>query len=380
MRKKIRFIHWSDSHLGFFRFNKSNSQGINQRMMDFQDSFVKSVDHIIERKPDFTIHSGDIFETPYPPNRSRKLVNEQLKRLDDSNIPTIVLSGTHELPRTKKDIHVFKLITGLKNIYMVTEPEKVELNINGQLICIYCVPYSTNFSEMEHWFLDTVAEEKDPNAYNFLVLHADVAGVAQLEHGINIIRLPNDIGEKFDYVALGHFHTYHPWCGKDNVIYAGSTDKKNFDEGDEDKYIHEVILNDGKVKVENIKLDVRPVHRFTVDLTEYKDVGLAEDAIRKLKSKIKDGSVVQVILRASFELYKSLNLKSAYDWFPQVLYVETPWEELVIAQQKDIMALNVAGNLVNEWKVFLNVKDEDRVMKKWLAEKGEEKLKLIIGE
>lgn len=379
-RKPVRFIHWSDTHLGYFRFNKSNSEGINQRMIDFQNSFMQCVDFIISKKPDFTIHSGDIFDSPYPPNRSRKIVNEGLKKLSSHNIPTIVLSGTHDVPKTKRDMHVFRLIDH-DNIYMVMGPDKIEIKIGDQAVCVYCIPYSTNFNEMEGWFLDTVAEEKDSDAYNIITLHCDVAGVSQLEHGINVLKMPNDIDKKFDYVALGHFHTYHPWQGKNNVIYAGSTDKKNFDENEEDKYIHEVVMDGKDIKIENIKIDVRPVQRFTVDLSECKDTILAEGEIKSsLKNKIKDSSIVEITIRAPFELYKTINLKAVYDWFPKAFWIETPWEEMAVPKQDGNMALNLKGNLSNEWMIFLNTKEEGKETKKWLFEKGKEKIDRIIGE
>src|SRR3989344_4916143 len=181
-RGKINFIHWSDSHLGYFRFGRTDVAGVNQRMLDFHDAFNKSVDLIIKAKPDFTIHSGDLFESYHPPNRSRDIAIDALEKLNEAGVPTIILSGTHDIPKIKRDTHVFDSVTRhqLKNIYMVKAPDKIDLTFGDERVAIYCVPYSPNFEEMKAWFIDTVSESKGEDAFNILVLHCDIAGAFKI--------------------------------------------------------------------------------------------------------------------------------------------------------------------------------------------------------
>ncbi len=67
----MRLIHFSDTHLGYGAFSKLDvSEGINQREADFYSAFQQAINRMIELKPDFVVHSGDLFDTVRPQNRA----------------------------------------------------------------------------------------------------------------------------------------------------------------------------------------------------------------------------------------------------------------------------------------------------------------------
>ena len=57
---KIQFVHTSDWHLGYTQYNKI------ERNRDFKDAALKLVDEIINIKPDFVLHTGDVFHLSKP--------------------------------------------------------------------------------------------------------------------------------------------------------------------------------------------------------------------------------------------------------------------------------------------------------------------------
>ncbi len=66
----MKIIHFSDTHLGFNDLDILNSDGINQREVDFYKAFDDIVQSIIKIKPDYIIHTGDLFHRSSPSNRA----------------------------------------------------------------------------------------------------------------------------------------------------------------------------------------------------------------------------------------------------------------------------------------------------------------------
>lgn len=92
----MRFVHFSDTHLGFSDLNKIDATtGINQRESDFYRAWWQAIDKILELKPDFVVHAGDLFQTPRPNNRAIRVGLEGIQRLNDADIPFVVVAGNH---------------------------------------------------------------------------------------------------------------------------------------------------------------------------------------------------------------------------------------------------------------------------------------------
>jgi DNA repair exonuclease SbcCD nuclease subunit len=52
----MQFAHISDTHLGARQFD------CDQREQDIYDAFLEAVDHVVEERVDFVLHTGDLFE------------------------------------------------------------------------------------------------------------------------------------------------------------------------------------------------------------------------------------------------------------------------------------------------------------------------------
>ncbi|HEX17095.1 MAG TPA: exonuclease SbcCD subunit D, partial [Thermoplasmatales archaeon] len=70
MKEGVRFVHLADTHLGYSAYHKIDEDGVNLREKDIYKAFIKAVDYIIDEKPDFVIHAGDLFDGVRPTNRA----------------------------------------------------------------------------------------------------------------------------------------------------------------------------------------------------------------------------------------------------------------------------------------------------------------------
>ncbi|MEA3370211.1 MAG: metallophosphoesterase, partial [Campylobacterota bacterium] len=113
----MKLIHFSDTHLGFNDLDILNAENINQREADFYDAFSQVVEQIKIIKPDYIIHTGDLFHRSSPSNRAITFALEQFKIIDELEIPFILIAGNHSTPRTNLSSPILKIFENFKNIF-----------------------------------------------------------------------------------------------------------------------------------------------------------------------------------------------------------------------------------------------------------------------
>jgi exonuclease SbcD len=113
----MRFIHMADTHLGYSAYNRIDPEtGRNQREMDIENAFRQAVDIVLEKKPDFVIHAGDLFHTVRPTNRALSFAMEEISRITEEGIPFIIIAGNHSNPRMRETGSVFRIISRIKGV------------------------------------------------------------------------------------------------------------------------------------------------------------------------------------------------------------------------------------------------------------------------
>lgn len=241
----MRVVHFSDTHLGYSDYGKFDSQtGINQRELDTYNAFGEIVDYIIKTKPDLVIHAGDLFDNIRPSNRAITEAMEQLHRLSQQYIPTVIIAGNHSTPRQRSTDSIFRILKFFPHIYPVFEGRYSKLKI-GQY-AIHAIPHMYSDEDlanaMQQLKPDTEAE------YNIMVAHAAVRGVQVASWGeFKEQTIPsNALLPEFDYIALGHYHRFLEI--KKNAYYCGSPERFSFNEINDVKGFLEVELDNFSVK------------------------------------------------------------------------------------------------------------------------------------
>lgn len=141
----MKLIHFSDTHLGFNDLDAINEAGINQREADFYDAFTQVIDAILLDRPNYVIHTGDLFHRPHPSNRAISFALTQLKRLSSAQIKTIIIAGNHSTPRTRAASPILLALRTLDHVYPVFEEvyEKVEF----EDVAFHCIPHINDEAE-----------------------------------------------------------------------------------------------------------------------------------------------------------------------------------------------------------------------------------------
>lgn len=218
----MKILHFSDTHLGYQAFDRVTDEGINAREQDVYDAFEHVVDRILEIRPDVVIHSGDFFHRPSPSNRALTFGLEQLHRIGQIGIPTVIISGNHETPKTIYNAPILRALRTLKNVSPIFG-EKCETVEFGN-IAIHGVPHINDnrllLTELERL-------EPLPGKFNILMLHTSLGKRYLMEeYGEQVF--PAEFETKlagFQYISLGHWHDNQSVSLHQCAWYSGSTER-----------------------------------------------------------------------------------------------------------------------------------------------------------
>ena len=220
-----------------------------------------------------------------------------------AGIQTIIVGGNHEAPKLSTTLNPLKLLEHIEKVQVVLEPKTV--SVNG--VDFVCVPAPSNFDEIASLFnpmLET-ALSSDVSTTKILVAHLPLAqSRASAERTMESFMGENvdvrQIPDSFSYVALGHVHRFQKIeFGIHPIYYSGSSERTDWSEEGETKYVAEVEINEGEAEVTPIELPVRNL-KTMVDadckgLSGARILELILKAAEAEKSSL-DGTIVRIKL------------------------------------------------------------------------------------
>lgn len=309
----MKILHFSDTHLGFNDLDAVSDENINQREADFYDIFKQVVHHIEKSRPDFVIHTGDLFHRATPSNRAITFAIEQLKRIETLGIPFILIAGNHSTPRTALSAPILKIFDHFSNVYAAYR-EKYEAFIFDEVV-FHAVPH-INDDEKKLIEIETCEKHLDEKRKNILLLHCSV-GESFLMHEYGEWVYPKEKESLFtemDYVGLGHWHGFKNLKKHPNVYYSGSTERTGGDRRNEKGFID--IDLDQTLEVSFVPLLLRPFLSFSIECERF------EESIEEVREKEEEGSVVEVTLEnLSMSFSMEITTKEMQSLFPSAMHV-----------------------------------------------------------
>jgi len=315
----VTIIHFSDTHLGFSDLDITNEKGINQREADFYKAFEDIIDTVLEKRPDYVIHTGDLFHRASPSNRAITVALSQIKRLEAENIPFIIIAGNHSTPRTHSTSNILEVLKTLDNVYAVFQQRYESIVFDD--VVFHALPHINDERIIENE-LDKIEVNIDPAKKNILMMHCSV-GAHYLMHEFGEWVYPKereDIFEKMEYVALGHWHGFGAVGKYKNVYYAGSTERTSSSDKRKDKgYV--LLEMDDDLKVTHNTISLRKSLSFSINAEHF------EEEIQTLDISDIEGALIEVKL---YNLNASTSIditnKSIFELFKGALHVKVKRE------------------------------------------------------
>ena len=242
----MKILHTSDWHLGHSLYNYDRTEE--------QASMLEQMASIVgEQRPDVFLICGDVYHTPQPSAAVQTMLTEALMRLHDANPQmTIVMTAGNHDSGSKHEI--FRLPWQALNVYAIGQLDRAHadshiVKVDGKGFVV-ALPYSSERNIPEGFIqklLDRVAELNSEGLPVVLSAHTTVSGCDYTGHdraternvgGIDSLSL-EQLGEGYDYLALGHIHRQQfVHSGRHNVRYSGTPLPVSFDE----TFVHTVSI------------------------------------------------------------------------------------------------------------------------------------------
>ncbi|MGE4418720.1 MAG: exonuclease SbcCD subunit D [Sulfurimonas sp.] len=346
----MKIVHFSDTHLGFNDLDILNDENINQREADFYDAFSQVVEQIKVIKPDYIIHTGDLFHRSSPSNRAITFALEQFKIIDSLNIPFILIAGNHSTPRTNLSSPILKIFEGFKNIHVSYNQEykKVEF----ERVIFHTLPHMNDETKALSQ-IELCEAEIDKSKKNIMMMHCSV-GAFYLMQEFGEWVYPSDkeyIFKMMDYVALGHWHGFGQVGNRENVFYSGSTERTSLNDKRNSKGFALVTLGE-TLHVEYKEIKIRPIVLKEIECEDFENSVFDLDI-----SDIKD-ALVEVKL-TNLTVLQSIDIQNSAikELFADALHVSVKREfkrSMNEAHVEDVEALSL------EEYFILHVKEESK--------------------
>jgi len=216
----LKLAHLADLHLGFRQFDRQTPKGINQREADIAEVFRRAVDDLLEQRPDLIVIAGDLFHSVRPTNAAILFCFRQLHRLRTGlqDTPIVVIAGEHDTPRSTETGAILRLYEALGVEIAVEEARRIALPKRD--CAVLAVPQQA-LAKAER---PALRPEAGGPTFNVLVTHGVYGGLGEergtIEYGGAELSRELLAPEKWDYIALGHYHTAQSVAT--NAWYSGS--------------------------------------------------------------------------------------------------------------------------------------------------------------
>jgi len=291
----VRFAHISDVHLGGWK-----QQPLQE--LNFQ-SFKKAVDICIEKKLDFVLISGDLFDSAYPSIEILKETFSEFKRLKESRIPCFIIAGSHDYSISGKTfLDVLEKAGFCKNV-MNIEDDKEEIILNPTIyqgVAIYGYPGKKSGLEIPE--LRKIKLNDSPGMFKIFMLHTTID---KAKGTLPIDAIETDLLPKADYYALGHLHIDFQYK---NFVYPGPIFPNNFQELEDLQhgsfYIVDTELENSLQKTE---LKIKDVVLIDIEVKNALDA--TEQIISEIEKKDVEDKIILLRIKGELEIGNNLDIK-----------------------------------------------------------------------
>jgi exonuclease SbcD len=335
----LKILHFADLHLGVESYGRLDpTTGLSSRLLDFLKALDQVVDYALENKVDLVLFCGDAYKSREPTQTQQREFAKRISRLSTNGIPIFLLIGNHDLPNAigkATSTEIFDTLT-VKNVYVSNRPDVYRIPTSSGDVQIVSLPWlrrsdlltreetkNLTVDQMDQRLQQALtnviaakAQELDSTLPAILAAHVWVIGATVgSERSMTIgqehaLLVSNVAHPAFDYIALGHIHKHQVLEQNPPVVYAGSLERLDFSDEEDDKGFYLVeIESDSETGKRRVSFDFHPVvgRRFVtinvdIEPQDAEPTSTVLKSIAELESKVKDAIVrLQISLSAEIE-------------------------------------------------------------------------------
>ena len=212
--------HLADLHLGYRAYHRLAAGGINIRERDIAHAFRAAIDRLIELRPQLIVIAGDVFHSARPSNAAIADAFRQFSRLSAelSGTYVVIIAGDHDSPRLVETGNILRLFAEIPRCIVMDQDARA-VALPELSASVLGVPHPALVENYDY------APDADADV-NVLVLHGSYSEEKLLElhdYGGHYFDVADLHPERWDYVALGHYHKFTELAP--NMYYAGAIER-----------------------------------------------------------------------------------------------------------------------------------------------------------
>jgi len=327
----LKILHFADLHLGVESYGRIDpATGLSSRLLDFLSTLDQVVDFTLENKIDLVLFCGDAYKSREPSQTQQREFAKRIRQLSSSGIPVFLLIGNHDLPNAvgrATSTEIFDTLA-VKNVYVSNHPDIYHIPTQSGIVQIASLPWlrrsallarlsreetkNLDFEQINQRLQQILtniitanAVKIDPALPSILAAHVWVSGARIGSERLMTIGqepallLSTVANPAFDYIALGHIHRCQVMHLNPPVVYAGSLERLDFGEEEDDKGFYMVEIEpDKETGKRRVAFDFHPVtaRRFltinvSIDAQDADPTLTVVKAITDQGEKVKDAIV-----------------------------------------------------------------------------------------
>jgi exonuclease SbcD len=323
----MKIIHFADLHLGVENYGRLDpATGLSSRLGDFLSVLDELVDFALDNRVDLVLFCGDAYKTREPGQTQQREFARRIGRLAAAGIPVFLLVGNHDLPNAIGRATATEIFDTLavKNVYVASRPDIFKIPTAAGQLQVVAIPWlrrsallsredtkNLNIEQvnrrMEEALTQVIVSKAaalDPSLPAVLAAHVWVAGATVGSENLMAIGrepavlLSNIANPAYDYVALGHIHKHQLLAENPPVVYAGSLERIDFGEENDEKGFYVVDILPGDNGNRQVSFAFHPVsaRRFltigvTLKADEADPTAAVLETVAASQDKIRDAVV-----------------------------------------------------------------------------------------
>lgn len=369
----MKFLHFADAHFGnegnASKLNEFSSlritkeiNGLNVRAHDIRESFKEVIDTAIEKKVDFVIDSGDLFDQwGYKENSTYNFVLEQILRLNEVGIKYVGIIGNHDLPKIANKGTYSQSLNTLPNVFIAYKGFYEKIEFENEKVSFHCVP-----STFRQDILDESLAEISPvdGHINIGIGHFGVTTIKHYaESAVNslVVDLDRLIQANMHYFALGDYHKATSFG--DNIYYPGSLVNLSFGELGNKPQVNYVEISPDtfNVTVEPIFLHSREMLQLPTLDAKGMTIEEVNNALCEVLSNANiDGKIVRLRVKQISKAIKRLvDTSMVSDLTENTTYFKLEFTEVVDTISEASTGGEAFKGVLEDWSGFVNSIEND---------------------
>ena len=141
----IKILHFADAHIDMARSGKQDAEsGLPLRALDFLAALDAIVDAAVREPVDLVLFAGDAYRDRTPAPTFQREWGRRMMRLSQAGIPTLLITGNHDVPPTSGRAHALQEYETLAvaHVQVVSKPSLLKpADLEGLPLQIIALPW-----------------------------------------------------------------------------------------------------------------------------------------------------------------------------------------------------------------------------------------------